>query len=69
MIDLADDHYALDITKAKQTIGWQPKHFVLNDLPVMISLLKNDPLMWYATNDLTPPEWLLKKAQEAKAMK
>lgn len=67
MIDLADDHYALDITRAKETIGWQPKHYVLDTLPLMIELLKHDPIAWYKTNDLTPPKWLLKKCTEAKS--
>ena len=26
MVDLADDHYALDIGRARATLGWEPKH-------------------------------------------
>ena len=26
MIDLADDHYALDIGRARSVLGWQPRH-------------------------------------------
>jgi nucleoside-diphosphate-sugar epimerase len=61
MIDIADDHYALDITRARKTIDWNPKHFVLDDLPTMMELLKKDPLAWYKTNELKPPKWLLAK--------
>ena len=60
MIDIADDHYALDITLAKKAIQWSPKHYVLDSLPIMIELLKSDPLEWYKTNNLTPPLWLIK---------
>lgn len=65
MIDLADDHYALDISRAKKTLGWSPKHFVLDQLPVMLSGLKTDPLAWYQTNELEPPYWLVKASEEA----
>ncbi len=58
MIDIADDHYALDISRAEKTIGWTPKHFVLDTLPLMIELLKTNPLEWYRTNGLTAPDWL-----------
>jgi nucleoside-diphosphate-sugar epimerase len=52
MIDIADNHYSLDISKAKQLLGWQPKHFVGDTIPVMIDFLKKDPKHWYKTNDL-----------------
>ena len=26
MIDLADDHYALDISRARTLLGWEPRH-------------------------------------------
>ncbi len=66
MIDIADDHYALDISRAEKTIGWVPKHNVLDTLPLMIELLKTNPLEWYRTNGLTPPDWLVKKVQEVR---
>src|SRR5690606_16982649 len=39
MIDLADDHYELNISHAKQLLGWQPKHRLDKTLPRMISAL------------------------------
>lgn len=56
MIDLADDHYELDISRARSYLGWQPKHSLMETLPVMASALRRDPLQWYADNDITPPD-------------
>ncbi len=50
MIDLADDHYELDISKAKRLLGWAPKHTLEKTLPIMIEELKKDPEKWYKTN-------------------
>lgn len=54
MIDLADDHYALDITRAAGSIGWQPRHSLRDTLPRMIEALKADPQGWYRKNKLNP---------------
>lgn len=53
MIDLADDHYDLDITKAKRYLQWEPKHSLEKTLPKMINALKADPIVWYRKNGLT----------------
>lgn len=58
MIDLADDHYALDITRARELLGWQPKRSLRDTLPLMIAALKEDPLGWYREHKLEPPSWL-----------
>jgi nucleoside-diphosphate-sugar epimerase/uncharacterized membrane protein len=58
MVDLADDHYELDISRARQLLGWEPKHSLRDDLPAIISSLKADPLSWYKRNKLKPPEWV-----------
>jgi nucleoside-diphosphate-sugar epimerase len=55
MIDLADDHYALDITRARTVLGWEPKHSLRDTLPAMVDRLKSDPLRWYRENHLEPP--------------
>ena len=52
MIDLADDHYELDISKAKKFLGWEPKHHLADTLPLMIQDLKKNPEAWYKKNGL-----------------
>jgi nucleoside-diphosphate-sugar epimerase len=52
MIDLADDHYALDITRAHQLLGWSPRHSLRDTLPTMVSALKADPDGFYRRNKL-----------------
>lgn len=69
MIDIADDHYALDITLARKMLGWKPKHYVLDHLPIMLELLKTDPIEWYNTNLLKVPHWLLKSVREIEEKK
>ncbi|HEX2265542.1 MAG TPA: vitamin K epoxide reductase family protein, partial [Solirubrobacterales bacterium] len=58
MIDLADDHYALDVGRAKRLLGWEPKHRIRDALPRLVKALKADPVGWYRANRLTPPAWL-----------
>jgi nucleoside-diphosphate-sugar epimerase len=55
MIDLADDHYALDISRARTLLGWEPKRSLRETLPKMVAALKADPLAWYRQNKLKPP--------------
>ena len=64
MIDLADDHYEMDISLAKQKLGWSPKHFVGTSLPVMMQLLKTDPKKWYQINGLPISTYLEKHIEE-----
>jgi nucleoside-diphosphate-sugar epimerase len=52
MIDLADDHYDLDISKASQYLKWTPKHSLESTLPTIINNLKADPVVWYRKNGL-----------------
>lgn len=52
MIDRADDHYELDISRAKKILDWEPKHRLLDVLPKMIENLKEDPEGWYERNNL-----------------
>ncbi|MBO6716810.1 MAG: NAD-dependent epimerase/dehydratase family protein [Rhizobiaceae bacterium] len=58
MVEMADDHYELDITRARELLGWEPHHFILDTLPAMIDNLKADPIAWYEANGITPPAWL-----------
>lgn len=52
MIDLADDHYELDVRCAKKLLGWEPKRSLEKTLPIMIQDLKRDPAGWYKFNQL-----------------
>ncbi|MEX2366137.1 MAG: SPW repeat protein, partial [Pseudohongiellaceae bacterium] len=58
MVDLASDHYALDISKARDLLDWQPRERLLDILPEMVANLKQDPLRWYQDNGITPPDWM-----------
>ncbi|MDX1538915.1 vitamin K epoxide reductase family protein [Arsukibacterium sp.] len=63
LIELASDHYALDISRARQLLDWQPRHSLSDVLPQMVKQLKKDPLAWYQDNGIRPPDWL-KEAEE-----
>lgn len=52
MIDRSDDHYALDISRARTFLGWEPRHSLRETLPKIINELKSDPVGWYQENDL-----------------
>lgn len=54
MIDLADDHFELDIGRARKLLDWEPKRSLRASLPIMIDTLKTDPKAWYETNKLKP---------------
>ncbi|GBE15498.1 NAD dependent epimerase/dehydratase family protein [bacterium BMS3Abin14] len=58
MIDRANDHYALDITRARTLLDWEPKRSLRETLPKIIAALKKDPLGWYRQNKLDPPSGL-----------
>jgi len=52
MIDLADDHYEMDISRAQQYLGWTPRHDLGETLPKIIENLKKDPTLWFEDNKL-----------------
>jgi len=52
MIDRADDHYELDIGRAKKYLDWEPKHRLMETLSTIIDNLKKDPEKWYKKNNL-----------------
>ncbi|CAN5183929.1 N/A [soil metagenome] len=52
MIDLADDHFEMDSSKAKKLLGWKPKHGLRDTLPKMVENLKANPKKFYGVNKL-----------------
>jgi nucleoside-diphosphate-sugar epimerase len=58
MIAMADDHYALDLRRARDLLGWEPQHRLKDELPAMVANLKKDPAAWYKANKVTPPAWV-----------
>ena len=67
MIDRASDHYALDITRARTLLGWEPQRSLRETLPKMLAALKADPLAWYRENQLKPPSKLEKTVGKSEA--
>lgn len=65
MIDLASDHYDLDIERARRLLNWMPKHKIYDGLEQLIRNLKNDPTAWYRRNGIMLPDWM-KTAEEKK---
>jgi len=64
MVEMADDHYALDIGRARRLLGWEPRHRIRDRLPALIESLKRDPLAWYRANGITPPLWMKQAGDE-----
>ena len=58
MVGMADDHYELDIGRARDLLGWEPRHRLTDELPRLVATLKTDPAAWYEANRVTPPAWL-----------
>lgn len=58
MIEMAEDHYALDISRARRKLGWEPRRSMRETLPALVAALLRDPLGWYRKNGITPPTWM-----------
>lgn len=54
MIENSDDHYEIDTSRARELLGWRPRHSLTGTLPEMIRRLKADPTDWYERNKLHP---------------
>ncbi|WP_435018305.1 NAD-dependent epimerase/dehydratase family protein [Tundrisphaera sp. TA3] len=55
MIDRADDHFELDVSRARSALGWSPQQSIRSKLPTMAASLVADPEGWYRDNGLEPP--------------
>ena len=56
MIDLADAHYPVDPSRAREKLGWVPHHSLRETLDIMLDRLKQNPRRWYALNGLPTAE-------------
>lgn len=65
MIDRANDHYALDISRARDVLGWEPRHALRKSLAKMVAALQADPIGWYREHGLEPPASLKKSLAKA----
>jgi len=65
MIERANDHYAIDITRARTLLGWSPKRSLRATIPKMIAALKADPVRWYAENNLGEPAASVKELKQS----
>ena len=58
MIDLASDHYDMNISKVQELLDWRPKHNIYDGLAKLIENLKADPSAWYNRNGIMRPDWI-----------
>ncbi|MBB5984904.1 NAD-dependent epimerase/dehydratase family protein [Sphingobium lignivorans] len=58
MTRMASDHYALDISRARDLLGWEPRHRLADKLPAIVAALKEDPAGWYEANRVPPPAFV-----------
>lgn len=58
MVELADDHFALDTRRARELLKWEPKHRLRDELHQIVATLKRDPSTWYMENGLPVPAWV-----------
>jgi len=62
MVDIADDHYPVEIQRAREKLHWEPEYRLYDVLEEMIAFLSQDPIAFYQANNL---EWTGKAARAA----
>lgn len=67
MIDLADDHYPVENSRARNRLGWDPAHDLREELKTIVENLRKDPERWYRENDLPVPESVQGKSLEIRS--
>jgi len=65
MVAMADAHYALDVSRAWELLGWRPRHRLKHVLPEIVAALKGDPAGWYRAHGMTLPPALGEAADAA----
>jgi nucleoside-diphosphate-sugar epimerase len=63
MVDISDDHYELDLTRARECLGWEPRHRLRDELAKIVAGLKADPYAWYKANKLDAARVAAKKVE------
>ena len=58
MVALSDDHFELDISRARKLLNWRPKHTLRETLPIITGNLERNPGTWYKRNKIPLPRWL-----------
>jgi nucleoside-diphosphate-sugar epimerase len=58
MVRMADDHYALDVRRAREVLGWEPRHRLKDELPAIVRAFLDDPASWYKRHKIDPPDWI-----------
>ena len=66
MIERANDHYAIDITRARALLDWSPKRTLRQTIPVIIASLLADPVGFYRENNLELPSQLAETEESGK---
>lgn len=56
MIDLADQHYPVEIDRASRKLGWEPTRRLRDTLPHVLGRLEQDPQGWFERNGLEVPD-------------
>jgi nucleoside-diphosphate-sugar epimerase len=56
MVDLADMHLPVDVTRARRRLGWEPRRRLRDTLPEMLRRLEADPRGWYVQNNFPVPD-------------
>lgn len=52
MVDLADQDYRIDISKARRLLDWRPRHSLRETLPTIAARLLENPEEWYERNGI-----------------
>lgn len=64
MAMMGNDHYALDIRRARKLLGWEPRHRLKDDLAAIVAELKRDPIGWYERHKIKPQPWAVTAHEE-----
>ncbi|MEX2672554.1 MAG: NAD(P)-dependent oxidoreductase [Phycisphaeraceae bacterium] len=68
MIGMADDHYELDIGRARRLLNWKPVHRLAETLPKIVASLREDTVGWYKAHKLPVPKEVKQQAERERAL-